>query len=57
MSGYRLRYKPNTPAGDKFPTIRYPMSHRPSLPTHAHAQTVLDAMPDPDRMEIVEENT
>jgi hypothetical protein len=57
MSGYRLRYKPGTPAGDKFPTIRYPMSHRPSFPTHAHAQTVLAAMPEPDRMEIVEENT
>lgn len=54
---FRLRYIPGTPAGDKFPTITYPLWHRPGYPTRERAQTVLDAMPEPDRMEIVEENT
>lgn len=52
---FRLRYIPGTPAGDKFPTITYPLSHRPGYPTRERAAVVLAAMPDPTRMEIYEE--
>lgn len=52
---FRLRYIPGTPAGDKFPTITYPLSHHPGYPTRERAAVVLAAMPDPTRMEIYEE--
>lgn len=53
---FRLRYVPGTPAGDKYPTITYPLRHHPGYPTHARAWAVLRAMPEPDRMEIFEED-
>lgn len=53
---FRLRYIPGTPSGDKFPTITYPLAHKPGYSTRERAQTVLAAMPDPTRMEIVEES-
>jgi hypothetical protein len=55
-SSWRLRYKPGTPAGERFPTITYPLSHRPGFPTRERAQTVLAAMPEPGRMEIFEDH-
>lgn len=53
---FRLRYVPGTPTGDKFPTITYPLRPRPGFPTRERAETVLAAMPEPGRMEIIEES-
>ena len=53
---FRLRYKPGTPTAIKFPTITYPMPHHPGYPTREQAEWVLAAMPEPDRMEIFEED-
>ncbi len=52
---YRLRYIPGTPAGDQFPTITWPLGHKPGYATRERAEIVLAAMPDPTRMEIFEE--
>lgn len=53
---WRLRYIPGTPAGDKFPLIRYPMAWHDGYPTRDRATRVLASMPDPTRMEIYEES-
>jgi hypothetical protein len=53
---FRLRYVPGTNDGTRFQHITYPLSHNPGYPTRERAQTVLDAMPDPSRMEIFEED-
>jgi len=53
---YRLRYIPGTPPGDKFPTITYPLRPKPGYPTRERAETVLAAMPDPSRMEIINDD-
>lgn len=52
---FRIRYVPGTPDGDKFASITYPLSHHPGYATRERAQVVLDAMPNPSRMEIYDE--
>lgn len=51
MSLYRLRYKPGTDAGIKWALIRYPAHGGWS---REKAETVLAAMPVPERMELEE---
>lgn len=51
MSLYRLRYKPGTNDGVKFASIRYPAR---GGWTREKAETVLAAMPVPERMELEE---
>lgn len=53
---FRLRYKPGTPTAIKFPTITYPTSHNPAIPTRERAELLRNSMPDPDKFEIYEEN-
>lgn len=55
MSGYRLRYKPDTRDGVRFKAIRYPLDHNPPYATHERAEVVRQAMPDPEKFEIVED--
>ena len=55
-TGWRLRYIPNTPDGRRFGSIRYPTAWHPPYPTRERAETVRQAMPDPSKFEIVEED-
>ena len=52
---FRLRYIPDTNDGVRFATIRYPSTWQPGYPTRERAAQVLAAMPNPGRMEIIEE--
>lgn len=52
---FRLRYTPGTNDGIRFASIRYPSTWQPGYPTRERAAIVLAAMPNPSRMEIVEE--
>lgn len=55
MSGYRLRYKPDTNDGKRFKTIRYPTLWNPPYATRERAELVRAAMPDPSKFEVVED--
>ena len=53
MTGYRLRYKPDTIDGLRFKTIRYPTTHHEPYATVEIAEKVRQAMPSPDKFEVI----
>jgi hypothetical protein len=56
MSGWRLRYVPGTNDGVRFAAIRFPFHTRPPIHSREQAEIVRQAMPWPDKFEIVEED-
>ena len=55
MTSYRLRYRKDSTTAERLPTLTYPLYTQPGYDTREHAEKVLAAMPEPARMEIVEE--
>lgn len=51
---FRLAYVPGA-YNDRFHLIRYPAPNRPGYPTRERAEQVRAAMPEPSRMEVVED--
>ena len=56
MSGFRLRYREGSPDALRFASITYPTAWHPPYPTRERAEVVRQAMPDPSKFEIVEED-
>jgi hypothetical protein len=53
---FRLRYIPGTRDGERFRTVRYPWTSAPPCVTRERAEVLRQAMPDPTKFEIVEED-